>query len=429
MADYDYEGLIQAGYNPAYVDMLRSSGLTPEQIQTEHFNLMEERRKEAEAQALRMQTHPMWSDPTGGGRPSGLTVPHVPPAEFVPYTPAAPSIGPKQVGAHRLPSPPDEPGAKTYVPSHVPGTPDTSTPEKEDDEDDAFGDAIRKMWEDEQTGRQYDYDTERYKMRMQAAGVSPDIVGRAAVPGTGPPAVIHPEPGIQERVGMTREERAGISPEFRGKHFRGGQEYRPTPEHLRGVGGASARAKALGQRGAFTASAPLMSEQAPPEVVNMTQSPQMQRLWYEQRAKSLGLRTAEAEQRLGTARAEILEAQAEEANLPPAERTKRMTERIVGVYERIKDYMLPDVEQKVKDRMTMLETSSPELFDKDPGMRKVYEERLRRQIMQENLNNMTMIVANLLGMQSPEGAAAISKVLSDQAAMAAMTAPPLATPE
>ncbi len=301
-----------------------------------------------------------------------------------------------------------------------------------DDDDEKFRASEYKTWRDEQTGREYDYDTERYKIRMQAAGVTGDFVGRAGVPGTGG-QVLHgagpmltPREQLQRRVGMTREEREEVPPEFRGKHFRGGQEYRKTPEHLRGVGGAAARAAARGERGAFTASAALPDPLAPVDYVTETQTPAIQRAWFDNRAKSLGFRSADTEQKLQEARLGILEAQAEEAGLTPEEQAQRMTKRVREVYDMMSEILSPDVEQQVAEDMAMLLQRQP---DMSPEMKRAAEQRLRDKHMSSNRSRMIELVAMVMGMQANPGAVlqALEQARLNEAMYGAGAAP-LATP-
>ena len=399
----EYQRLLQEGYDPGYISQLRAMQTTPGEIQEKHFGLMDTREEEAQEEAEKAA---YWARVgSTPGLPGGVPGPVAGMAgeALGPLFSTTPSAPPKlegDVGAHTPTT--GGPPSRTYTPSGG-----------EKDDADAAAEAATEV----AVGpvEQYDYDTEEYIKRMSGAGVSPDILGRAGVPGTGPAAQMHdPLPGRQ------------VDPS-EGKNFRGGQQY--APNRGRGVGDAARRAKERGQTGAFTASRQIPSLEAGWDEVQKTESPMIQRLWQEQKAKELGLESEEAALAQEKGRAGILTAEADEAAIPYEQRIKRHFDALTSAHSDLKERMLPDIQSQIDRRMTLMATD-PEMMKliDTPEKKKAMEAHLAQQLQNETFNKLLGAFYAMMTAQDPGSAGQVMQERERNAMFTGAGAIPGATP-
>lgn len=198
---------------------------------------------------------------------------------------------------------------------------------------------------------------------------------------------------------------------FKGKHYRGGQQI--TPNRGRGVGDAAKRYKGVGS--SFTA-----SRMAPPltasyDYVQQNESPAIQALWKENRMTQLGIDMGQAELDTSRARADLLNAEAEEANLPYEQRIKRQFDGMMQMHDSMKERLMPNVQAMIDKQMTMLATDSEgmKLID-TPGKKKMVEESLRRRYENQTFQSMMGIIIQLVMAQDPAGAARVAQEMERQ---------------
>jgi hypothetical protein len=200
---------------------------------------------------------------------------------------------------------------------------------------------------------------------------------------------------------------------FKGKHYRGGRQV--AAQRGGGLGDASARAKAKGQTGSFTAGRMAPPGSASYDYVQQNESPAIQQLWKENRMTQLGLDMGQTEVDTARARADLLRADADEANLPYELRIKRQFDGMMQMHDSMKERLMPSVQAKIDKQMTFLSTDSEgmKLID-TPGKKKMVEEQLRRRYEGETFQNMMGMIIQLVMAQDPAGAARVAQEMERQ---------------
>lgn len=198
---------------------------------------------------------------------------------------------------------------------------------------------------------------------------------------------------------------------FKGKHYRGGRQI--TPQRGRGVGDAAARN--AGKGGTFTAGRMAPPPTATYDYVQQNESPAIQQLWKENRMTQLGLDMGQAEVDTARARADLINAEAEEASIPYEQRIKRQFDGMMQMHDSMKERLMPSVQAKIDKQMTFLGTDSEgmKLID-TPGKKKMVEDQLRRRYEGETFQNMMNMIIQLVMAQDPSGAARVAQEMERQ---------------
>ncbi|NIN66093.1 MAG: hypothetical protein GTO63_15640 [Anaerolineae bacterium] len=408
-----YQDLLERGYDPGYVEQLRSGSVpgfpgitTIEEMQQLHQGLLKQREEEQRSEEgfwdiVRAQRG---GSPFGGVPPNpmreaeepggGLTLPEgwtvAPDGSWQPppgpwWAPGAPPSPEGKVGGHVIPKPADEtykPPIQTPPPLPAPPAPDTPAEES---------------WESmaERTAA-LQYEPEGYLERM---GAEPGgVVGRAAVPGTGPAVTIH----------------AGQRPASDISIARGEQDKRRST-YTPSLGAAEARARLRGQTGAFSPSRQLPPSDVSREFVAQTESPKILELWDERKRRELGLDYTEALSRQQVAKAIMLEEEAEELALDPMKRVEREMDKIAYVHRMIRQKLNPDIDAKVKQQMA-LAMQDPDFIEQvanNPEAKKALEASLRAKFEKESFDELMAIYSQMLMLMNPN-AAALARLMGSQ---------------
>lgn len=240
------------------------------------------------------------------------------------------------------------------------------------------------------------YQPEGYLERM---GAEPGgVVGRAAVPGTGPAVTIH----------------AGQRPASDISIARGEQDKRRST-YTPSLGAAEARARLRGQTGAFTPSRQLPPSDVTRSFVAATESPRILELWEDRKRRELGLDYTEALARQQVARAIMLEEEAEEAALDPMARVKREMEKIAYVHRMVREKLNPDIDAKVKQQMAlaMQDPGFIKQMANNPEAKKMLESSIRAKLEKEAFDELMAVYSQMLMLMNPN-AAALARLMGSQ---------------
>lgn len=374
MAEYDYQALLDVGYNPEYVEALEASGVTPEQIQEAHFQEMEARRQAEEQAAISARAAPMFSDPMGGGRPPGIQEAFgVEPMPSDPQ-PYVPSLGAPTVGAHGLlPTPAAAEDPTTYLPS----PPEMGGPPADMIQGGPvvpMGDVNAAAWEEQTRRAQYDPQEKTIEEIREMAGLKYGDQGQGK-------GTFMTQPTYRMEGGTAR--------------YTGAKPIRERPSEM----------------GAYSP-----SRQAPPlsasaEWVMANESPAIQALWMERKQKELGVKTAQDQSRIQGARATMLEQEAEEAGLPFEEKLNRQIQRSTAMYEYVQEQVMPDVEKQTNEFMSAL-AASDQGAKLSAAQRKVIEESKRKEFQMASINRLLSLIMQSMMAQDPSGAARYQAALA-----------------
>jgi hypothetical protein len=295
-------------------------------------------------------------------------------APMLETTPRKPPKAPGAAGAY---TPPSEEEAPVYTPELQDPTP----PFEEVAEMALDADEQKKFWDDQTAARQW-----------QPTGTIEDLKAKMGL-------VVHDdEDGPASRYTPRTDPDAHLPEAFRGKHYRGGKQV-PGVVHQSTLAEASARAKSKGQTGAYSPSRTPPSQDVSVDYVRNNESEPIQRQWFETRATQLGIDRAQAGVDTERARADLIGAEADEANLPYEQRIQRQLDSMFQMHDSINERMMPNIKDQVDKQMALIGTTPEGLkMLQDPALKKSMEAKYFRQFQQENFTKMMGMIAQLFAM-------------------------------
>lgn len=149
-------------------------------------------------------------------------------------------------------------------------------------------------------------------------------------------------------------------------------------------------------KGAFSASRQLPAAWEDPALVMERESPLVQDLWREKKAKIASVDEMDARVKLLRSQASLLEQQASDAALPFDERLKRKTQETTKLWSFATEMLKPTVDAEVNRMMEAMIKKNPSMFS-DPKKKKEYEDQLRWTIQMGYLAQLVPTVLPFLG--------------------------------
>jgi hypothetical protein len=135
------------------------------------------------------------------------------------------------------------------------------------------------------------------------------------------------------------------------------------------------------------------------DYVRNNESEPIQRQWFETRATQLGIDRAQAGVDTERARADLIGAEADEANLPYEQRIQRQLDSMFQMHDSINERMMPNIKDQVDKQMALIGTTPEGLkMLQDPALKKSMEAKYFRQFQQENFTKMMGMIAQLFAM-------------------------------